>query len=67
MWAGNESSPVLAIVMVRSRVYWHKYGDERFDKQLRRLGTRDANDNSLRSDNEEWSTGLFYSLLVGNA
>ena len=32
VWACNESSPVLAIVKVQSRVYWHKYGDERFDK-----------------------------------
>ena len=56
VWAGNESSPVVAIVKVWSRVYWHKYGDVRFDK-LRRLGTRDANDNSLRSDNESAVNG----------
>ena len=32
VWTCYESSPVLAIVKVRSRVYWHKYGDVRFDK-----------------------------------
>ena len=31
LWAFKESPLVLAIVVVQWRVYWHKYGYDRFD------------------------------------